>query len=705
MNNRKDISKVDIKNQLDKAFDDMELDEQSYEASAFYEHEDGYADSAFSDSAFSDSAFSDSAFSDSAFSDSAFSDSAFSKKNIDASDTGEQRSAQAAAPRGEAREKSAAHDAKKESVQALFDSDVEDIRKKVNARIAKANEEMEQDVLSRFEIPNIDIEEIEKNIKRAKRRKRVRILMVMFLIIIAASGVFLYKDYSSRLYSKCVIEAGGVCQATDFLKPYAIEKGYDVEFTADSEPFDTKLPGTYPVELKSGLFVYKCEVVIKDTVAPVGVVKEVHLEYGASVSPEDFFESITDVNEVTAAFVKEPDYSVYGEQAVSLVLTDASGNSSTYDTKLITRATYEELEIEAGENFPELDSFLVGYQEGAELLTDTSLFDTSFVADYEVEIAVHGMTYKSVVHVVDKTKPVVVPKDVISCLAHEISADKFMESVEDISAVTCEYLSKPDFNQEGTQTVSIRATDVSGNYTEFSAQLTLERDTEPPELHGVKDIMAYVGKTVSYKAGVTATDNIDTDVQIDVDTSAVNLDAEGTYEVIYTATDKSGNKATATAKVTVTVLSYTDEEVYAMADEWLAKCINDNMTELEKVKAIYKYVKAKLGYSSTSDKSSWQKCAYDGFKTSSGDCYTYACVSKAMLTRAGIQNMDINRIPTSYRHYWNLVNIGEGWYHFDTTPRIGGFECCYMSDAELMEYSRNHNDSHNYDKNVWPDIQ
>ena len=68
-----------------------------------------------------------------------------------------------------------------------------------------------------------------------------------------------------------------------------------------------------------------------------------------------------------------------------------------------------------------------------------------------------------------------------------------------------------------------------------------------------------------------------------------------------------------------------------------------------------------------------------------GDCYVFACTAKVLLTRAGITNMDIEKIPAKTRHYWNLVDIGDGWYHFDTTPRKDGTIFFMWDDAKLME--------------------
>ena len=92
---------------------------------------------------------------------------------------------------------------------------------------------------------------------------------------------------------------------------------------------------------------------------------------------------------------------------------------------------------------------------------------------------------------------------------------------------------------------------------------------------------------------------------------------------------------------------------------------------------------------------------YDGEE---GDCYAYACTAKALLTRAGIPNLDIRRIPTSFEHYWNLVDVGEGWYHFDTTPRPDHPTIFLWTDAELMEYNAEHYGAFDYDPALYPEI-
>ncbi len=128
--------------------------------------------------------------------------------------------------------------------------------------------------------------------------------------------------------------------------------------------------------------------------------------------------------------------------------------------------------------------------------------------------------------------------------------------------------------------------------------------------------------------------------------------------------------------------------VDAMADKVLAQITNAQMSKEEKARAIYSWVRGNLRYVSTSEKGDWVKAAYDGLRRKSGDCYTYYSISLALLSRADIPSIEVVRLDG--HHWWNLIDCGEGWYHFDTTPRSGGGTFCLLTDAQLADYSSKH---------------
>lgn len=85
----------------------------------------------------------------------------------------------------------------------------------------------------------------------------------------------------------------------------------------------------------------------------------------------------------------------------------------------------------------------------------------------------------------------------------------------------------------------------------------------------------------------------------------------------------------------------------------------------------------------------FNKAAYSGFTRHYGNCYTYYAVASALLTRAGIENIEIHRNSTTNPHYWNLVKMDGAWYHLDTCPQPAGhsLEVFLLKDAEVRAFS------------------
>lgn len=237
------------------------------------------------------------------------------------------------------------------------------------------------------------------------------------------------------------------------------------------------------------------------------------------------------------------------------------------------------------------------------------------------------------------------------------------------------------------------------------AALTVKpADTTAPEFSGIKDIVVHIGDTVSYREGVIVTDNDDENVTFSVDASKVDLTRLGKYEVIYTATDKRGNTASVTSYITVIEpleeggdsSVCTREELDALCQSILDSILKEGMTDHEKAEAIYNRVN-KIKYVNTTDDPNWIGRAYTGLTTNKGDCVNYWAASKALLTMAGIPNYDIERLGGP-DHYWQIVYIDGGWYHFDACPTLktNQFRCFLRTDSEVAAYSATRPDKPNY---------
>ncbi len=109
----------------------------------------------------------------------------------------------------------------------------------------------------------------------------------------------------------------------------------------------------------------------------------------------------------------------------------------------------------------------------------------------------------------------------------------------------------PDAFPLGATTITWTATDVAGNETTADQVVTVADTTAPVIARtGAATVTLTLGDTYTDE-GATATDDVDTNVTVTPDISAVLIDTAGTYTVTYTAMDAAGNDAT---QVTRTVI-------------------------------------------------------------------------------------------------------------------------------------------------------
>lgn len=222
-------------------------------------------------------------------------------------------------------------------------------------------------------------------------------------------------------------------------------------------------------------------------------------------------------------------------------------------------------------------------------------------------------------------------------------------------------------------------------------------DTVAPVITGASDQTVPAGSSISYRTGVSALDDVDGAVPLEIDAAGVDLDTPGTYTVTYSAVDAAGNRSTCTITVTVTdaapLETMTPEELEArmfqLAEIVYQEIIAEDQTPYEKAEAIFQYCSTAITYTGDSDKSSWQKGAYDGFTTLTGDCYTYFACCKALLELADIPNVDLVRMGGVTDHYWSLVDVGSGYYHLDCCPHTTDkpITSFLLTQAEAEEYS------------------
>lgn len=537
-------------------------------------------------------------------------------------------------------------------------------------------------------------------IKKRKRRKKLFLVLTVLLIAGAVGGFFLYQD--SLAYGICRIEAGGVVTPSDFLK----KQDTTAVFTKNSQSIDTLIPGEYQVEIKVGMFTVKSTLIVEDTVAPVLEVCNMVVPYGETCGIKEFVTKLEDVTATSLTYVENPDFSKSGKQTVNISATDLGGNVTTRTAQLLLTPVIPVVHVELGSKLPDASDLVF---EGVTAEYISAEVDCNTVGEYTVVICADDVEYDVRIIVEDTTGPALEVKEYMDYAVIEKAPENFVRSVDDISGVvSVEFLEMPDLSYIGEQTVTIVATDSYGNETRMETSLIQVADEDAPIFLAGEDFFVYIGDTVAYKSKVSYTDNCETGLNLTVDASAVDLKTEGKYPVVYTATDAAGNVSTKTLTVTVKVYRADEVELNAKIDAIFKQIFKDGMTNREKCKAIYDYIRSHVSYISYSEKGDEIKAAMEGLNKGKGDCYVFFSLSKLMLTRAGFPNMDIERIRVGdSMHFWNLVDIGDGhgWYHFDATPRWNNPYIFLWTDAEIWEYSDNNKGSHNYDKSLYPEIK
>lgn len=467
--------------------------------------------------------------------------------------------------------------------------------------------------------------------------------------------------------------------------------------------------GVYPVELNIGGFSFASSLRVVDMVAPSASAKAVALLPGEPLEPSMFVQDIVDDTAVSVRFETQPDVSFKGLQSVHVLLTDEGGNVSKITSTLgcYDRLIWE-MSAEAGAITAQTISADLFFEGGnghgasfAEGFTPPELLAGQV---YELPIALNGREETVRLEIVDTVQPSAVAADKTIWLGYELQAMECLSDVVDASPLTATFDRPLDPSSAGTHKRTITLTDGFTQPLSFAVEITIKEDTKAPVIDGVHDLFVLQGDKVSYRQGITVTDDIDWDPKLTIDSKDVNTAVPGVYTVSYTAQDGAGNISAKTANVTV--FDLTEEDVMQLVDEKLATIVNDQMAPIEQARAIFDWVRRHVSYIPTGDKTNPIQGAYLGIKDGKGDCYTYYAVSEVMLTRVGIENMLIQRQGGSTRHYWNLVNLGDGWLHFDTCPhKDHDFEGFMFTESEAQAYNNMRGYGYyRYDASLYPEV-
>lgn len=507
-------------------------------------------------------------------------------------------------------------------------------------------------------------------------------VLVVTLLETIGAGIWWYQ---TPKFQDVTIELGSeMPQLQAFLTDKA--KADWASFVTDVEQLDLTKAGAHTLEMNHLGRVETVTLTVVDTVAPTVVFRDISVTVDDEITVDMFVESCEDLSPVTLAFEGElGERNGYDDQTVTVVATDESGNKTTGQCVISYGWLKESITVELGSTITVQD-VLLNPEKGAELVDAAVIehLNSAPAGSYAIASVDGGKVCSCKIIIQDTVAPEVEAKSLTVEQGTALSLESFLVSASDVSnAVSITLEGDISGMTPGTFPIVIEAKDPSGNTTRVEVTLTVAYDLTPPWFSGMAELNVSKNYVPDYAAGVTAYDAKDGQISFTFDASRVDLSEAGTYYVIYTATDRSGNTTTYRRKV---IVAHDHADTDRLVAEHAARCGTT-------VQSIRNYVRNNIYYNTN-----WggNDPVWYGFTTRTGNCYVHALCLQRLLAYHGYTSQLIWVKDQS--HYWLIVNMDGGWKHVDATPGVVHGKYLFMNDAQRLETLS----GRTWDTSLWP---
>ncbi len=172
-------------------------------------------------------------------------------------------------------------------------------------------------------------------VRRRRRRINPALIVLACVLAVVLAVLLVFMLWSGEpdvaLHPEITMEAGNeLPPASKFLAEQTEVSVSYGDFTAVNQ----LVPGVYPVTLLCDGFEKQASIRVVDTTPPMGTAQDVTVFGTAIPKPEEFVTGIRDVTNVTVSYLTAPEGTLAGEQTVTVVLTDAAGNTTKLQAKL-----------------------------------------------------------------------------------------------------------------------------------------------------------------------------------------------------------------------------------------------------------------------------------------------------------------------------------------------------------------------------------
>ncbi|MDD5569067.1 MAG: DUF5011 domain-containing protein, partial [Candidatus Pacebacteria bacterium] len=251
-----------------------------------------------------------------------------------------------------------------------------------------------------------------------------------------------------------------------------------------------------------------------------------------------------------------------GDTTVTCSATDSGAHTATStftvtvqdSAPVITINGGDTLSVEYGSVYADAGATASDAVDGTLTVVVNGAVDTSILGEYKITYSAtdsHGNNTEATrtVKVVDTTKPVITllgdSEITIELNTPYTDAGATASDNYDGDLTTSIATENPvDIAKVGDYTITYNVSDSSLNAAVEVIRTVHVVDTTVPTIELIGDNPQVIEAGTAYaELGATVTDNYDAGLTAVIDASAVNTNAVGSYNVIYDATDSSGNKA------------------------------------------------------------------------------------------------------------------------------------------------------------------
>jgi hypothetical protein len=363
----------------------------------------------------------------------------------------------------------------------------------------------------------------------------------------------------------------------------------------------------------------------------------------------------------------------------------------------------------------------------ASFITDISLIDIHQTGSVEIEIKVGNKTYTSTLKIVDTIAPVAIVQEGSVEVDGTLTPESLVVSSSDESETTISFKTQPNLSSVKTIEVIVLVSDTSGNTSEYPVTVHVVYDQTDPVIIEERQLYVLVGSlTVDYWDLVSVGDAKSSIASTEIDDTQVNLNKIGVYPVILSASDEAGNSVSLTRNVNVvkettyyTMKSLNDplnNKADAFVDAVIAEIITAEMTQTEKLRAVYDWLLNEMVYQTDVSHdyaidtyNKMDDYALLGFTKFKGHCFHYASMAALLIDTMDLEMTLVEGEGYSSTaeshyviHFWIMVKVDGHYVHFDPLYEYLYLKYSTHKDFFLVSDSDIYDLTHRWDTRLYP---